>query len=64
MKNTPITEITRIHTSQQEFFATRATYDIKFRKAMLKKLYAALIKWEKPLSEALYKDLHKSYEEA
>ena len=64
MNNTPIQTITRIHTAQQEFFATRATYDIKFRKAMLKKLYAALIKWEKPLSEALYKDLHKSYEEA
>ena len=64
MNNTPHTEITRIHTSQQEFFATRATYDIKFRKAMLKKLYSAIIKWEKPLSEALYKDLHKSYEEA
>lgn len=64
MNNTPITEINRIHSSQQEFFATRTTYDIKFRKAMLKKLYAALIKWEKPLSEALYKDLHKSYEEA
>ena len=64
MNNTPHTEITRIHTSQQEFFATRSTYDIKFRKAMLKKLYAALIKWEKPLCEALYQDLHKSYEEA
>lgn len=64
MNNTPHTEIIRIHTSQQEFFATRATYDIKFRKAMLKKLYAALIKWEKPLCEALYQDLHKSYKEA
>ncbi|MBR3871514.1 MAG: aldehyde dehydrogenase [Paludibacteraceae bacterium] len=64
MNNTPHAEIIRIHTSQQEFFATRATYDIKFRKAMLKKLYAALIKWEKPLCEALYQDLHKSYEEA
>lgn len=64
MNNTPHAEIIRIHTAQQEFFATRATYDIKFRKAMLKKLYAALIKWEKPLCEALYQDLHKSYEEA
>ena len=64
MINTDKATIYRIHSAQQEFFATRATYDIKFRKAMLKKLYAALIKWEKPLSEALYKDLHKSYEEA
>ena len=64
MNNTPIQTITRIHTAQQEFFSTRTTYDVKFRKAMLKKLYSAIIKWEKPLSEALYKDLHKSYEEA
>lgn len=64
MINTSSDEIKKIHTSQQEFFATRATYDIKFRKAMLKKLYAALIKWGKPLCEALYQDLHKSYEEA
>lgn len=64
MINTSSDKIKKIHTSQQEFFATRATYDIKFRKAMLKKLYAALIKWEKPLCEALYQDLHKSYEEA
>lgn len=64
MINTSLDKIKKIHTSQQEFFATRATYDIKFRKAMLKKLYAALIKWEKPLCEALYQDLHKSYEEA
>lgn len=64
MINTSSDKIKKIHTSQQEFFATRATYDIKFRKAMLKKLYAALIKWEKTLCEALYQDLHKSYEEA
>ena len=64
MNNTPHAEIIRIHALQQEFFSTRATYDVKFRKAMLKKLYSAIIKWEKPLSEALYKDLHKSYEEA
>ena len=64
MNNTPIQSITRIHAAQREFFASRATYDIKFRKAMLKKLQAALLKWEKPLCDALYKDLHKSYEEA
>lgn len=64
MINTDKATINRIHTAQQEFFATRATYDIKFRKAMLKKLYSALLKWEKPICDALYKDLHKSYEEA
>ena len=64
MINTSLDTITRIHAAQQAFFATRATYDIKFRKAMLKKLQAALLKWEKPLCDAIYKDLHKSYEEA
>ena len=64
MINTEFSKIKEIHSSQQEFFSTRTTYDVKFRKAMLKKLYSAIIKWEKPLSEALYKDLHKSYEEA
>ena len=64
MINTEFSKIKEIHSLQQQFFATRATYDIKFRKAMLKKIYSALLKWEKPLCDALYKDLHKSYEEA
>lgn len=38
--------------------------DTGFRKEMLRKLLGALSKWEKPLCQALWHDLHKSYEEA
>ena len=50
--------------SQRAYFHTGATLDISFRHQMLKKLQTALAKWEKPLADALWTDLHKSYEEA
>ena len=56
--------IDQIIKSQREYFRTGATLDINFRRQMLKKLQAALVKWEKPLADALWADLHKSYEEA
>lgn len=49
---------------QRDFFAGGTTRDIRFRKQQLKALRAALQKWEKPLCDALWTDLHKSYEEA
>ena len=49
---------------QRSFFASGATRDVKFRKQQLKALRAAVQKWEKPLYDALWTDLHKSYEEA
>ena len=49
---------------QRSFFASGATRDVKFRKQQLKSLRAAVRKWEKPLCDALWTDLHKSYEEA
>ena len=49
---------------QHSFFASGATRDVKFRKQQLKALRAAVQKWEKPLCDALWTDLHKSYEEA
>ena len=49
---------------QRSFFASGATRDVKFRKQQLKALRAAVQKWEKPLCDALWTDLHKSYEEA
>ena len=64
MKNTPTDKIISIHQQQKAFFKTGATLDISFRKAMLKKLLGAMEKWEAKLSEALWTDLHKSYEEA
>ena len=56
--------INQIIESQRTYFRTGATLDISFRRQMLKKLQTALKKWEKPLTEALWIDLHKSYEEA
>ncbi len=56
--------IEQIIQAQRAYFRSGATLDINFRRQMLKKLQSALIKWEQPLAEALWTDLHKSYEEA
>lgn len=64
IENTAIQDIEGIVASQREFFATNATLNYKFRKEQLKKLRNALKIWEKPLCDALWKDLHKSSEEA
>ena len=64
IQNTPMSEIKSIVAAQREYFATNETLTYKFRKEQLKKLQRALNEWEKPLCEALWKDLHKSAEEA
>ena len=64
IKNTPLSEIKSIVAAQREYFATNETLTYKFRREQLKKLQAALTKWEKPLCEALWSDLHKSEQEA
>lgn len=64
IQSTPVTEIKNIVESQRLFFASNVTLERKFRKEQLKKLKKALAEWEKPLCEALWKDLHKSAEEA
>lgn len=64
MTNTTTDRITEIHRRQRDFFQTGATLDIKYRKEMLRKLLNAMEVWEQQLSEALWNDLHKSYEEA
>ena len=64
MTHTTIEYIAAVRLEQKEFFKSGATLEVKFRKAMLTKLLAAIEKWEKPLADALWKDLHKSYEEA
>lgn len=64
MTNTPIEEIKEIAVAQRKFFASNATLEYRFRKEQLKKLQRALKEWEKPLCDALWKDLHKCYEEA
>ena len=64
MENTSAEKIQAIAKAQKEYFLSEATLDIKFRKEMLQKLYKAMEKWESRLCDALWKDLHKSYEEA
>ena len=57
-------DILNIVEAQRSFFRSGATLDISFRIGMLKRLQSAITKWEKPLADALWNDLHKSYEEA
>lgn len=64
MQNTSTEQIANLVEAQRRFFRSGTTLDLKFRRRMLKALLAALEKWEKPLAEALWTDLHKSYEEA
>lgn len=64
IKNTTENEIKEILAQQRRFFASNATLDRSFRKEQLKKLQTALKKWEKPLCDALWNDLHKSPQEA
>ena len=64
MENTSIERIREISRLQKEYFATGATLDVTFRKKMLAKMMTAMEQWESRLSEALWADLHKSYEEA
>ena len=59
-----IKNINDITLAQRQYFMSGATLDIKFRKQMLRQLLDALEKWESRLYDALWTDLHKSYEEA
>ena len=64
MENTSRERIAEICSAQKDYFRSGATLDIAFRKEMLKKLLSAMEKWETRLADALWTDLHKSYEEA
>ena len=64
MTNTSTERIIEIVSAQKELFRTGKTLDIEYRLTALRALKAALKKWERPLAEALWADLHKSYEEA
>lgn len=64
MENTSVVRIMEIRQRQGRFFRSGETLDVKWRLDRLKAFEAAVRKWEKPLCEALWTDLHKSYEEA
>ena len=62
--NTSTEKIVSVVAAQKAFFKSGKTLSREFRIDTLKSLKKAIIKWEKPLAEALWSDLHKSYEEA
>lgn len=64
MTNTSEQKIDAVWAAQKAFFKKGETLDPKWRKARLKDFLAAMEKWEKPLCDALWTDLHKSYKEA
>lgn len=63
VENSSTGYIDKIVEAQRTLFRSGATLDIDFRKKMLNRLLEALKMWEKPLTDALWQDLHKSYEE-
>lgn len=64
LTSTNIGRIGEIRAKQEGYFRSGATLDVRTRKANLVAFEKAVLKWEKPLCEALWKDLHKSYEES
>ncbi len=64
LTSTSVERIREIREKQRVYFHSGATLDVHTRKANLKAFEKAVLKWEKPLCDALWADLHKSYEEA
>ena len=64
LTSTSAERIREIREKQEKYFRSGATLDASTRKASLKAFERAVLKWEKPLCDALRADLHKSYEEA
>lgn len=64
VQNSSFEKIEEIISLQRNFFKSEKTKKLDFRKKMLKRLLSVMKQWESDLSQALYKDLHKSYEEA
>ena len=62
--NTPLERVSEIVAAQRAYFATHKTRVVDYRMDMLRRLRGAIVRYEQRLSEALYADLHKSYEEA
>ena len=64
IENSSKQEIKTIIEAQKVFFRRGETLDLDFRLQALRALKTAILKWEKCIAEALWLDLHKSYEEA
>ena len=64
IENTSAARLDAVFTAQKRCFRTGATLDPAFRKKQLRALLQALEAHEQALADALWQDLHKSYEEA
>ena len=64
MKDTNKDVIVEILENQGVFFRTNKTKNISFRLEQLRKLKKAIVKFQSKIEDALWKDLHKSPEEA
>lgn len=64
MEDSSTSSILNMLKKQKEFFQTHETKNVSFRIENLKKFRNAIDKYEKKISDALWTDLHKSYEEA
>ncbi len=64
IKETSRETIESIYSQQKDFFNSFKTRDVNFRLQMLKAFRAAILKYEKRISDALYADLRKSPQEA
>ncbi len=64
LQNTPHATILHLIEEQRAYFRSGATRSCDFRREQLRRLAEGLKKWEQPLTEALWQDLHNCYEEA
>ena len=64
LTNTSAERLDSVLATQKKYFRTGATLSPSFRKEQLRRLLSAIEKHEKAISDALWTDLHKSYEEA
>ena len=61
---TSLERIPDIVATQRRYFATHKTKPLAYRLDSLRRLRDGLVRYERRLADALYADLHKSYEEA
>ncbi|MGL4328623.1 MAG: aldehyde dehydrogenase family protein, partial [Tannerellaceae bacterium] len=57
-------DVCKIWLDQKVYFESGATKSYQFRHDALRKLENVIVKYEQKLYDALYKDLHKSKQEA
>ena len=64
LANTSAERMDAVLAAQKAYFRTNATLDVAFRKKQLKAFLNAMEEFDQELADALWTDLHKSYEEA